>query len=75
MRKKSPAKNTTSETASLFAEEVEKRSYDMALAHGQAGFSAVLKLHPAIVLCDASMPVMGGFEVLDRLVEPAQGLG
>ena len=58
------------ETASLIAEEFEERGYEMALAHdGQAGFSAVLKLQPDIVLCDVSMPVMSGFEVLDRLTE------
>jgi DNA-binding response OmpR family regulator len=58
------------ETATLIAEEFEERGYDMALAHdGQAGFSAVLKDQPDIVLCDVSMPVMSGFELLDRLVE------
>jgi DNA-binding response OmpR family regulator len=58
------------ETATLIAEEFEERGYEMAVAHdGQAGFSAVLKLTPDIVLCDVSMPVMSGFELLDRLVE------
>ncbi len=58
------------ETASLIAEEFAERGYEMALAHdGQAGFSAVLKLQPDIVLCDVSMPIMNGFEVLDRLTE------
>ena len=58
------------ETASLIAEEFEERGYDMVLAHdGQAGFSAVLKLQPDIVLCDVSMPIMSGFEVLERLTE------
>ncbi|MDP8985422.1 MAG: response regulator [Pseudomonadota bacterium] len=58
------------ETAALIAEEFQERGYDMALAHdGQAGFSAVLTLQPDLVLCDVSMPVMNGFEVLDRLME------
>jgi DNA-binding response OmpR family regulator len=58
------------ETAALIAEEFEERGYAMALAHdGQAGFAAVLKLQPDIVLCDVSMPIMSGFEVLDRLTE------
>ena len=56
------------ETASLIAEEFEEREYEMALAHdGQAGFAAVLKLQPDIVLCDVNIPIMNGFEVLDRL--------
>jgi DNA-binding response OmpR family regulator len=58
------------ETATLIAEEFEERGYEMALAHdGQAGFAAVLTATPDIVLCDVSMPVMSGFELLDRLVE------
>jgi DNA-binding response OmpR family regulator len=56
------------ETSALIAEEFQERGYELTLAHdGQAGFSAVLKEQPDIVLCDVSMPVMGGFEVLDRL--------
>jgi DNA-binding response OmpR family regulator len=56
------------ETAALIAEEFEERGYEMALAHdGQEGFAAILKQRPDIVLCDVSMPIMGGFEVLDRL--------
>jgi DNA-binding response OmpR family regulator len=56
------------ETSALIAEEFEERGYELIVAHdGQAGFSAVLKEQPDIVLCDVSMPVMGGFEVLDRL--------
>jgi DNA-binding response OmpR family regulator len=58
------------ETSALIAEEFEERGYEIALAHdGQAGFSAVLKEQPDLVLCDVSMPIMGGFELLDRLTE------
>jgi DNA-binding response OmpR family regulator len=57
------------ETASLIAEEFAERGYDMTVAHdGQGGISAIIKTRPDIVLCDVSMPVMGGFEVLDRLM-------
>jgi DNA-binding NarL/FixJ family response regulator len=56
------------ETASLIAEEFAERGYEVVLAHdGQAGFAAVLKERPEVVLCDVSMPIMSGFEVLDRL--------
>ena len=70
MRKKILCIEDDLETAELIAEDLEERGYDMALAHdGQAGFSAVLKLQPDLVLCDVSMPVMNGFDVLDRLTE------
>jgi DNA-binding response OmpR family regulator len=57
------------ETALLLAEEFKERGYDMTLAHdGQKGFAAILALTPDVVLCDVTMPIMGGFEVLDRLM-------
>jgi DNA-binding response OmpR family regulator len=74
MRKKIVCIEDDLETAELIAEEFEERGYLMTLAHdGQAGFSAVLKVQPHVVLCDVSMPVMGGFEVLDRLTELTPG--
>ena len=70
MRKKILCIEDDVETASLIAEEFEERGYEMALAHdGQTGFAAVLKLQPDIVLCDVGMPIMDGFEVLDRLTQ------
>jgi CheY-like chemotaxis protein len=38
---------------------------------GQAGFDAILEHMPDLVLCDLNMPVMSGFEVLERLNESA----
>jgi DNA-binding NarL/FixJ family response regulator len=56
------------ETAVLLAEEFEERGYQMSLAHdGQRGFAAILRDEPDVVLCDLSMPIMSGFEVLDRI--------
>ena len=70
MRKKILCVEDDCETALLIAEEFEERGYDVTLAHdGQAGFSAVLKVQPDIVLCDVSMPILCGFELLDRLTE------
>jgi DNA-binding response OmpR family regulator len=70
MRKKILCVEDDLETAALIAEEFEERGYEMALAHdGQAGFAAVLKLQPDLVLCDVSMPLMSGFELLNRLTE------
>jgi DNA-binding response OmpR family regulator len=57
------------ETAALLREDLSERGYKVALAHdGGAGLAAVLGGHPDLVLCDINMPVMNGFEVLERLV-------
>ena len=57
------------ETAALIAEELVDRGYAVTLAHdGREGFAAILKDTPDLVLSDISMPVMSGFELLERLV-------
>jgi DNA-binding response OmpR family regulator len=56
------------EAAALIAEELVDQGYEPITAHdGQEGFEAILKHMPDLVLCDVSMPVMSGFEVLERL--------
>jgi len=56
------------ETAALIAEELVERGFDVSVAHdGRAGLAAILKNMPDLVLSDISMPVMSGFEVLERL--------
>jgi DNA-binding NarL/FixJ family response regulator len=56
------------ETAGLIAEELIERGYNVSLAaDGREGFAAILKDPPDLVLSDISMPVMSGFEVLERL--------
>ena len=56
------------ETAALIAEELVERGYDVTIAgDGREGFAAILKDMPDLVLSDISMPVMSGFEVLERL--------
>ncbi len=53
------------ETAALIAEELLERGFDVVVAHdGRAGFDAILKETPDLVLCDINMPVMSGFELL-----------
>jgi len=60
----------------LVAEELTARGFDMVVAHdGHEGFVAILKLMPDLVLCDVSMPIMSGFEVLERLNSLAPRLG
>lgn len=57
-----------SETAALIAEDLQERGYAVTLAlDGHAGLKAALRIAPALVLCDISMPEMTGFEVLERL--------
>ena len=56
------------ETAALISEELVERGYAVTLAHdGREGFAAILRDTPDLVLSDISMPVMTGFEVLERL--------
>jgi len=64
------------ETASLIAEELVDRGYDVKLAHdGREGFAAILRTMPDLVLSDISMPVMSGFELLERLTALAPRFG
>ena len=56
------------ETAALITEELVERGYEVTIAgDGREGFAAILKDMPDLVLSDISMPVMSGFEVLERL--------
>jgi DNA-binding response OmpR family regulator len=56
------------ETASLIAEELTDAGYQVLTAYdGHQGFSAILTNSPDLVLSDISMPVMSGFEILERL--------
>jgi DNA-binding NarL/FixJ family response regulator len=64
------------ETAALLAEELGDRGFQVSIAeNGQEGFVAILKSKPDLVLCDVGVPVMSGFEVLERLTEIAPRLG
>ncbi len=64
------------EAASLIAEELVDRGFEVSTAHGgQEGLMAVMKATPDLILCDVSMPGMTGFEVLERLNEIAPRLG
>src|ERR1700736_5829662 len=60
------------ETAALIVEELADRGYDVSVAYdGREGLSAILSHEPGLVLADVSLPVMSGFEVLERLTATA----
>ncbi len=60
----------------MIAEDLTGRGFEVALARdGHEGFVAILKTMPDLVLCDVNLPIMSGFEVLERLNALAPRLG
>jgi DNA-binding NarL/FixJ family response regulator len=75
-RKKILCIEDDSSVAAMIAEELADRGFEVVVAHdGHEGFVAILKLMPDLVLCDINLPVMSGFEVLERLNALAPRLG
>jgi len=59
-------------TASLIAEELNDRGFEVHLAYdGREGYAAILKSPPDLVLSDINMPVVSGFDLLERLTAAA----
>ena len=64
------------ETAAVLEEELTDRGFEATLArNGEEGLKAILKTLPDLVLCDVSLPLMSGFEILERLTTLAPGFG
>lgn len=64
------------ESASLIADELVDRGFDVSIARdGQDGLLAILKEKPDLVLSDVGLPRMSGFEVLERLNDIAPRFG
>jgi DNA-binding response OmpR family regulator len=58
--------------ADLVAKELTDRGYEVRTAYsGLQGCSAIFEAAPDLVLSDLMMPVMSGFDVLDRLAAAA----
>jgi DNA-binding NarL/FixJ family response regulator len=75
-RKKILCIEDDSTVAAMIAEELFDRGFDVVVAHnGHEGFVAILKIMPDLVLCDINLPLMSGFEVLERLNALAPRLG
>ena len=57
----------------LLSETVSDLGYNvLEAADGGAGFSKALEGHPDVILLDVMMPVLDGFQVLEKLKEHAQ---
>src|SRR5262245_62708577 len=63
-------------TATAIAKELSDRGFKLSTAHdGQERLIAILKEKPDLVLCDIDLPIMSGFELLERLVDIAPRFG
>src|SRR5208282_5943842 len=60
----------------LIAEELVERGFRVSMAFdGEEGFQAILAEQPDIALVDITMPVLSGFDLLERLVGIAPRCG
>ena len=58
------------ETAAVLAEDLAERGYGVCLAYnGEEGLRAILTSPPDLVLCDISLPLLSGFDILERLTQ------
>jgi DNA-binding response OmpR family regulator len=64
------------ETAELITEELTDRGFRTSVAHdGEEGFQAILADQPDLVLADIHLPVLSGFNLLERLTRMAPRFG
>jgi DNA-binding NarL/FixJ family response regulator len=63
-------------TATAIAKGLSGRGFKLTTAHdGQEGLVAILKEKPDLVLCDVDLPIISGFEMLERLIDIAPRFG
>ena len=64
------------ETVASIAQKLSDWGFDVITAfNGHEGFVSILKNMPDLILCDIKLPLMSGFEVLERLNALAPRLG
>jgi len=64
------------ETMALLVDDLAIRDFDAIAAYdGYEGFVSILKNMPDLILCDINLPLMSGFEVLERLKALTPRLG
>jgi DNA-binding NarL/FixJ family response regulator len=64
------------DTAGLLAEDLSERGYRVLLAYdGSEGLRLIMSEQPDCVLCDVSLPVLSGFDILARLSEMTPRFG
>ncbi len=57
------------EMADLISEELQDRGFTVLLTHdGQTGLDAIERGRPDLVLCDIGLPMLSGFEVLEKVL-------
>ena len=56
------------DTATLIAEELEQRGFDVVVANdGREGWALLLRSRPDVIVCDINLPYMSGLEILESL--------
>jgi DNA-binding NarL/FixJ family response regulator len=64
------------ETATLIADELADRGFEVATAYdGLEGLLAIMQSAPNLILCDTDVPMLSGFEVLERFNDFAPDRG
>ena len=64
------------ECAALIADELGERGFEAVIAYdGHEGLVTIIEMVPDLVVRDISLPIMDGFELLERLNELAPRLG
>jgi DNA-binding NarL/FixJ family response regulator len=76
LRKKILCVEDDREDAAPIGQELAARGFEPIVAYnGYEGFVSILKHSPDLVLWDINMPIMSGFEVLERLSDLAPQFG